>query len=51
LVDGKALTYKENIKNAAGVYLYGDFNGFNKLSHPLENLEQNLWSIRLPHDE
>ncbi|KAK8752209.1 hypothetical protein OTU49_012502 [Cherax quadricarinatus] len=33
---------------AQGLFLKGDFNGWNKLSHPFKKLEYGKWEISLP---
>ncbi len=42
--------YREWAPGARGLYLVGDFNGWNRESHPLQRLEGGVWSLRLPAD-
>lgn len=41
---------REWAPGAKGVSLIGDFNGWNRESHPLEAGEGGLWQLRLPGD-
>jgi 1,4-alpha-glucan branching enzyme len=45
------IVYREWAPNAAEVYLTGDFNGWNRRSHPLKREEFGRWSILLPNNE
>lgn len=40
--------YREWAPNAHGLFLTGDFNGWDRSSHPLERDERGVWEIRLP---
>lgn len=39
--------YREYAPSAAQLWLTGDFNGWNRTSHPLERKEQGIWEIQL----
>jgi 1,4-alpha-glucan branching enzyme len=45
--------YREWAPNARAVYLFGDFNGWNRSSHPLRRIDDGAWEITadgaLPH--
>ena len=43
-------TYREWAPAARRVSLIGDFNGWNRESHPLERNERGVWEITLPPD-
>lgn len=45
-----AWTYREWAPAARRVSLIGDFNGWNRESHPLERNERGVWEITLPPD-
>lgn len=45
-----AWTYREWAPAARRVSLIGDFNGWNRESHPLERNERGVWEIMLPPD-
>ena len=40
-------TYREWAPAANGLFLTGDFNNWNKYSHPLQRNENGIWEIRL----
>ncbi|HPD31321.1 MAG TPA: alpha amylase C-terminal domain-containing protein [Phycisphaerae bacterium] len=42
--------YREWAPGATGLFLTGDFNGWNRQSHPLTRDEFGVWSIFLPDD-
>eukprot|EP01132_Coremiostelium_polycephalum_P001427 gene1427-1801_t len=43
------LTYREWLPSAQAVFLVGEFNDWNKTSHPLERDEYGRWHIFLPN--
>lgn len=43
--------YREWAPNAKALYLTGDFNGWNRGSHPLTRQEWGVWEIFLPFEE
>lgn len=43
--------YREWAPNARELFLTGDFNGWNRASHPLQRNLQGDWEIFLPYDE
>ena len=43
--------YREWAPAAHYLSLYGDFNGWDKYSHPLENVGNGIWEIFLPDSE
>lgn len=43
--------YREWAPNARGLFLTGDFNGWNRTSHPLRPNERQIWEIFLPDDQ
>ncbi|KAG8862277.1 alpha-1,4-glucan branching enzyme [Tulasnella sp. 330] len=43
-----AITYREWAPNAKEASLIGDFNGWNRSSHPMERDEFGVWSITVP---
>ena len=43
--------YREWAPAAHYLSLYGDFNGWNRYSNPLENVGNGIWEIFLPDDE
>lgn len=43
--------YREWAPAAEALYLIGDFNHWNKISHPLERIDFNTWEIHLGPDE
>jgi len=43
--------YREWAPNANALYLTGDFNGWDRTSHPLEQKEMGQWEIFLPRKE
>ncbi len=48
---GDGWVYREWAPSAFALYLMGDFNGWNRDSHPLENKGDGTWEIYLPgHD-
>lgn len=42
-------TYREWAPSAHGLWLVGEFNGWDRSSHPLTKDEFGTWSIELPH--
>ncbi|MDR0424675.1 MAG: alpha amylase C-terminal domain-containing protein [Clostridiales Family XIII bacterium] len=50
---GKGWVYREWAPNADMICLFGDFNGWNRLSHPLRDIGGGVWEIQvdgeLPH--
>ena len=40
-------SFREWLPSADAVWLYGDFNGWNRESHPLTRLEGDVWEILL----
>lgn len=40
--------YREWAPQARALHLIGDFNGWNRISHPLKKLENGAWEIILP---
>ncbi len=47
--DGSTV-YREWAPGASAMYLYGDFNGWNRTSHPLKALKNGVWEIVLPKE-
>ncbi|MDR1135874.1 MAG: alpha amylase C-terminal domain-containing protein [Clostridiales Family XIII bacterium] len=45
-----AWVYREWAPNARSVCLFGDFNGWNRLSHPLRSIGNGVWEIRVEGD-
>jgi len=45
----KGWTYREWAPNAQALYLIGDFNGWNRTSHPLRKNSRGDWEIFLPY--
>ena len=45
-----AWTYREWAPAARGLFLTGDFNGWDRRSHPLVRNERGVWEITLPPD-
>ncbi|MEO6734073.1 MAG: alpha amylase C-terminal domain-containing protein [Ferruginibacter sp.] len=43
--------YREWAPNAYQLYLTGDFNGWDRTSHPLERNQADDWEIFLPYDD
>ncbi|MEJ7769312.1 MAG: alpha amylase C-terminal domain-containing protein [Chitinophagaceae bacterium] len=44
-------TYREWAPHAKGLFLVGDFNGWNRSSHPLERNNKGEWELFLPFEE
>ena len=42
--------YREWAPGARELYLIGDFNGWNRTSHPMTRNNRGVWEIRLPSD-
>lgn len=42
--------YREWAPGARGLYLIGDFNGWNRASHPMQPAGEGVWELRLPAD-
>ncbi len=42
--------YREWAPGARALYLIGDFNGWNRCSHPLRPGQDGVWEIRLPRE-
>ena len=40
--------YREWAPGARGLWLIGDFNGWNRETHPLQPDDEGIWSLRLP---
>ena len=40
--------FREHAPNAAAVHLFGDFNGWNRESHPLKICQPGDWAIEIP---
>ena len=40
--------YREWAPNARSLHLIGDFNNWNRISHPLKKLENGAWEITMP---
>jgi 1,4-alpha-glucan branching enzyme len=50
--DGEAgVFYREWAPGARGLFLTGDFNGWDRMSHPMARSEFGVWSIFLPDRE
>jgi len=50
--DGRAgVWYREWAPGAEGLWLIGDFNGWDRGAHPLERGDEGVWSIFLPDGE
>lgn len=43
--------YREWAPGADALHLIGDFNGWNRESHPLTRLENGAWEIQLPGND
>lgn len=46
--DGNSWTFREWAPNAEMMYLVGDFNGWNGLSHEMTRLNGGVWELRMP---
>lgn len=46
--EGQNVTYREWAPSATSAHLIGDFNGWNRESHPLTKNEYGVWTINLP---
>lgn len=42
--------YREWAPGARGLFLIGDFNGWNRESHPMQPTDTGVWELRLPAD-
>ena len=42
--------YREWAPGARALYLIGDFNGWNRGSHPMQQNREGVWELRLPAD-
>ena len=49
--DRNGWTYREWAPNAHHLFLTGDFNGWDRYSHPLERNKYGDWEILLPYEE
>ncbi len=49
--DKKGWVYREWAPAAEALYLIGDFNGWNRESHPLERIDFNTWEISLKPED
>ena len=49
--DRNGWTYREWAPNAHHLFLTGDFNGWDRYSHPLERNKNGDWEIFLPYEE
>jgi 1,4-alpha-glucan branching enzyme len=49
IVTEKSVTYTEWAPNAKEAYLIGEFNQWNRSSHPMKRNEFGVWNIELPH--
>ena len=47
----KGWTYREWAPHAKALYLIGDFNGWNRTSHPLRRNSRGDWEIFLPQTQ
>ncbi len=47
----KGWWYREWAPGASGLFLTGDFNGWNRESHPLKRIENGIWEIFVPGSE
>jgi len=47
----KVFTYREWAPAANEIFLFGDFNNWNRTSHPLYRIENGVWEIKLPYSE
>ena len=47
----KGWTYREWAPNAHRLFLTGDFNGWDRYSHPLERNKSGDWELFLPYEE
>ncbi len=47
----KVFTYREWAPNAYEIFLFGDFNDWNRTSHPLTKIENGIWEIKLPYHD
>ncbi|MBQ3218365.1 MAG: alpha amylase C-terminal domain-containing protein [Akkermansia sp.] len=42
--------YREWAPGARGLFLIGDFNGWDRASHPMQQNQDGVWELRLPAD-
>ena len=49
--DDEGWFYREWAPAADGLFLIGDFNGWDRSAHPLERKEAGVWEIRIPGNE
>ena len=43
--------YREWAPAAKGLFLIGDFNNWEYFTHPLQNIGNGIWEIKLPYEE
>ncbi len=43
--------FREHAPAAAAIHIFGDFNGWNRASHPLTRLENGEWEIHIPGED
>ena len=43
--------FREHAPAAAAIHLFGDFNGWNRTSHPLTRLDSGEWEIHIPGED
>ncbi|KAF9292384.1 alpha-1,4-glucan branching enzyme [Linnemannia elongata] len=48
-VSDKGIAYREWAPNATGAYLFGEFNNWDKFSHPMQRDKYGVYSIFLPN--
>ncbi len=49
--EGDEVVFREWAPAAEEMHLYGDFNGWDRGSHPMTRLENGVWEIRIPAEE
>jgi len=47
----KVFIYREWAPAAYELFLFGEFNDWNRTSHPLTKIENGIWEIELPYNE
>lgn len=44
-------TYREWAPEAYSIAIFGDFNDWSRVSHPLQQIGNGVWEIKLPYDQ
>jgi len=47
----KVFTYREWAPAAYEIFLFGEFNNWNRTSHPLYRIDNGVWEIKFPYSE